>query len=55
MKKIYTFIILLIPSLFAFSQNSLRLYYNSELLGNDDSIYFLWIVVNILHNMCNWL
>jgi len=40
MKNIYTFIILLIPSLFAFSQNSLRLYYNSELLGNDDSIYF---------------
>jgi hypothetical protein len=40
MKKIYTFLILLIPSLFAFSQNSLRLYYNNDLLANDDSIYF---------------
>lgn len=40
MKKIYTFIILLIPSLFAFSQNSLKLYYNNNLLANDDSIYF---------------
>lgn len=40
MKKIYTFLILLIPSLFAFSQNSLRLHYNNNLLANDDSIYF---------------
>lgn len=39
MKKIFTFIILLIPSLFAFSQNSLKLYYHNNLLENDDSIY----------------
>ncbi len=39
MKKIFTFIILLIPSLFAFSQNSLKLYYHNNLLANDDSIY----------------
>lgn len=40
MKKYYLFFILLSSSLFVFSQNSLRLYYNDILLANDDSMYF---------------
>jgi hypothetical protein len=40
MKKYYFLFIFLLSSVGVFSQNSLRLYYNNELLANDDSMYF---------------